>query len=105
MSKIAFIGPKILAKMLKLQGIDPFACEHEADVRKTLENIFSKKEHSLVFITEPLAIQLPDLEKILTNKGINVMIVPDNTGGGEMSLEKINRLVKFALGGEISTSG
>ena len=102
MSKIAFIGPETLAKMLKLQGIDTFPCEHESDTRRALDDIFLKKEHSLVFITEPLAIQLSSLDKILTNKEINVMIIPDNTGGGELSKEKIDRLVKFALGGEIN---
>ncbi|NQU16710.1 MAG: hypothetical protein HQ564_01485 [Candidatus Saganbacteria bacterium] len=102
MSKIAFIGPATLAKLLKLQGIDTFACEHEPETRKTLNNIMNQKKHRLVFLTEALATQLSDLDKILTKEEINVMIIPDNRGGGELSQEKIDRLVKFALGGEVT---
>lgn len=101
MSRIAFIGQQNLSKMLKLQGIDPFPCETGAEAEKAIEDIFSKEEHLLVFLTEHLAIQIAGLNKILTNPRINVMIIPDNRGGGELGSEKIEQLVKFALGGEI----
>ncbi len=102
MKKIAFIGPNNLAKMLRLQGIDTFTSENESEARSAIEKIFSMNEHSLVFITEALAIRLNELDQILTNQEINVMIISDNTGGGELSRERINRLVKFALGGELN---
>lgn len=102
MKKIAFIGTNNLAQMLRLQGIDTLVAENESEARSAINKILENNEHSLVFITETLAIRLNELDQILTNQEINVMIIPDNTGGGELSREKIDRLVKFALGGEIN---
>ena len=101
MNKLAFIGPKVLAKMLKLQGIDTFAAERETEALSALQIIFKSKVYRVVFITEALAEEVKDLDAYLTNPQINVMIIPDNRGTTGVMQEKINQLIKEAIGGEI----
>lgn len=101
MDRIAFIGPKILSQMLKLQGFDTYSCKEESEVRSALLEVFALKRHHLVFLTEELALSLPDLDRILNNPEINVMIIPDNRETSGVMLERIDHLIKNALGGEV----
>ncbi|MFC1496174.1 V-type ATP synthase subunit F [Candidatus Margulisiibacteriota bacterium] len=102
MNKIAFIGPKVLAKMMRLQGLDCFECSNEVEVVAALEKIFNQNTYSLTFITEALAMEISELDKFLTNDKINIMIIPDNRGSSGLMQDKIDRLIKNALGGEVN---
>ncbi|MBU0630109.1 MAG: hypothetical protein KKC80_04225 [Candidatus Margulisbacteria bacterium] len=80
MSKIAFLGPKEIVTPLAASGIDIFPCDSVSHSCQNLSALLHKKEHSIIFVTERLAAEIPETIKEAEKKEINVVLLPDHRG-------------------------
>ena len=78
--KIAFLGPKEISEPLAASGIDIFPCDSVSHTCEKLEVLLGKREHGIIFITERLAAEMPEMIKEAEKKEINVVLLPDHRG-------------------------
>ena len=102
MYKIKMIGPRYVISTLQALGIEVSPAESEKDADYCLDKVTEKKEPSLIFISERLAVDLHEkIEKLNQKPEINIVLIPDNRGSSGSGEEQINMLIKNAIGGEV----
>ncbi|OGC05193.1 hypothetical protein A2276_04560 [candidate division WOR-1 bacterium RIFOXYA12_FULL_43_27] len=103
MQKIKLIGPKFLCAPLALLGMEIHPAESEAETRHKLASIAKTGEAALVFIFERQAANLKDeIEQLNQRPELTVALLPDNRGQTGLAAERINKLVRHAIGVEIT---
>jgi V/A-type H+-transporting ATPase subunit F len=102
MHKIKLIGPKYLIGPLAILGIETFPAESEAEACTALENASTKREPTLIFLTERLAADLrSEVEKLNRRTDMNVVLIPDNQGSTGLAASQIDKLVRNSIGAEV----
>ena len=102
MPKIKLIGPKYLTAPLALLGLEIQAADTELEAKKALQAIAEKKEAALIFISERLAVDLQEaIDQLNKRPEITVALIPDNRGQTGLAADRINKLVKQAIGAEV----
>lgn len=102
MYKIKIIAPKYLIAPLAILGLDTYPAESEAESRSALEKATGKKEPTLIFITERLAVNLQsEIARLNQKPDINIVLIPDNRGSTGLAASQIHTLVRNAIGAEV----
>ena len=102
MAKIKFIGPKYLVAPLAILGIAIFPADNEAEAQIALATATKKKEPGIIFITEHLAVDLGEqIDKLNQRPDLNIVLIPDSRGSTGLASNKIDILIKRAIGADV----
>jgi len=105
MLKMIVIADKETSLPFRGLGIEAIICEDSKECERVLRSFFQKEDYGIIFISEFLAREcLNIIEELSEKKSLPVItIIPDffkrNMGMGE---ERLNNLIKRAIGMEIS---
>lgn len=97
MSKIALIGPPQMVHPLSSLGLEVRGCDSGKHAQDALLSLAEKREFSIIFITERLAMDCPEAIESLKEK-INIILLPDNRGSVGLFSEKLEKLIREATG-------
>lgn len=100
--KIAILGTTESILGFKALGLDCFGVYNQEDAEEKIEEIYEKKEHGILFITEDwlekLRLKLDELKSAALPAVIAIPGVRGATGAGEREISKI---VEQAVGSDI----
>jgi len=100
MSKIALIGPENNIRGLEALGLTVLSAENSSQARKHLEKL--DEDHKVIFITERLAAGLlKEISELNKKPGISVTLIPDSRGITGLIIDRMQFLVKKAVGAEV----
>ncbi|MFH1575590.1 MAG: V-type ATP synthase subunit F [Candidatus Nealsonbacteria bacterium] len=102
--KIAILGNKETIMGFKALGADVFGVKEKKEAEDAIENIYSKKEHAVLIVTEDWFLEIKEkIEKFadeLLPAVISIPAVGFSKGVAELRLKKI---IEQAIGSDIST--
>ncbi len=105
MYKIGIMGDHDTVMLFQTVGIETFPVVDENDARRTFMQL-AKGNYGVIFITEPVAIQMMDLideyEEAITP---SVILIPTSQGSLGIGKKRINQSVEKAIGINILQSG
>jgi len=82
---------------LKTSGITIFPCNNGVQAEEIFDKIYLSKKFDVVFITEALAADVTEKITGLEDK-INIVLIPDHKGSIGLFKERLNGLIKHAIG-------
>ena len=101
MSKVAVIGNNDAVLGFKALGVSAFPVSSARQAEDALRRA-SESGYTVVFITEPYALQLePLLKEIRLKPSPVVTIIPDNRGNLGLGMKRIKSQVEKAIGVDI----
>lgn len=101
MYKVAVIGDVDSVLAFKALGLDVFTPYEKDDIQQTLDRL-AKEDYGILYITEQLAVQIPETIQRYTTKMIPaVILIPSNQGSLHIGLDRINEQVERAVGSNI----
>lgn len=101
MYKVAVMGDVDSVLAFKALGLDVFTPYEKDDIQHTLDRL-AKENYGIIYITEQLAVQIPDTIQRYTTKMIPaVILIPSNQGTLHIGLDRINEQVERAVGSNI----
>jgi len=100
--RIAILGTSESILGFKALGLDCFGIYNQEEAEKKIDEVYEKKEHGILFITEDwmekLEVKLSDLKGAALPAVIGIPGVRGSTGMGARELKKI---VEQAVGSDI----
>ncbi|OGC05920.1 hypothetical protein A2526_03345 [candidate division WOR-1 bacterium RIFOXYD2_FULL_36_8] len=100
-NQVAIIGPYQMVLPLKESGIAIFSCDNGRQAEQILDKIHLSKKFDVIFITEVLASDTQEKIAELENS-LNIVLIPDHKGSIGLFKERLNGLIKHALGGSLN---
>lgn len=101
MYKVAVIGDIDSVTAFKALGLDVFTPTEKDEIRRTLDQA-ARDNYGIIYITEQLAVQIPDTIARYTAKMVPaVILIPSNQGSMHIGLDRINEQVERAVGSNI----
>ena len=101
MYKVAVIGDIDSVTAFKALGLDVFTPTEKDEIRRTVDQA-AADGYGIIYITEQLAVQIPDTISRYTTKMVPaVILIPSNQGSMHIGLDKINEQVERAVGSNI----
>lgn len=101
MYKVAVIGDVDSVLAFKALGLDVFTPYEKDDIQQTLDRL-AREDYGILYITEQLAVQIPETIQRYTTKMIPaVILIPSNQGSLHIGLDRINEQVERAVGSNI----
>jgi V/A-type H+-transporting ATPase subunit F len=105
-SKVMVIGDRDSVLGFGALGVKVMTPPPEADrIREAVLEALNE-EVAILFITERLAEEIPDLIKDLSRRPLPaVVMIPDASGSKGMGLKKLNEIIVRAVGSTITSQG
>lgn len=101
MYKVAVVGDKDSVLAFRALGVEVFTAIDGSEARKVIDKI-AKEDYGIIFITEQLAVEIPETIERYNNEVIPaVILIPSNRGSLNIGLENINKNVEKAVGSNI----
>jgi V/A-type H+-transporting ATPase subunit F len=101
-SQLAVVGERATVVAFEGLGIAAFPVESIDDARRTVSRLIKRKEHAVIFITEDIGKDIPDvIAESSREYAPSVVLVPSSTGSQQIGLRKLSRVLKRALGTDI----
>ncbi|MGE5484599.1 MAG: V-type ATP synthase subunit F [Ignavibacteriales bacterium] len=101
MSRVAVIGNNDAVLGFKALGVTVFPVSTAEQAEKALLEA-SKREYSVVFITEPYAARIePVIRDVRSRPSPVVTVIPDNRGNLGLGMKRIKTQVEKAIGVDI----
>lgn len=101
MYKVAVIGDIDSVLAFKALGLDVFTPYEKNEIKRTLDQA-AKDGYGIIYITEQLAVQIPETIQRYTTKMVPaVILIPSNQGSLHIGLDRINEQVERAVGSNI----
>lgn len=101
MYKVAVVGDKDSVLAFRALGVDVFTAIDGSEARRVIDKI-AKEDYGIIFITEQLAVEIPETIERYNNEVIPaVILIPSNRGSLNIGLENINKNVEKAVGSNI----
>ena len=101
-SQLAVVGERATVVAFEGLGIAAFPVESVGDARETVSRLIKKKEHAVIFITEDIGKEIPDvIAESSREYAPSVVLVPSSAGSQQIGLRKLSSVLKRALGTDI----
>jgi V/A-type H+-transporting ATPase subunit F len=101
-SQLAVVGERATVIAFEGLGIAAFPVASVAEARKTVSGLIKRKEHAVIFVTEDIGKDIPDIiAESSTEYAPSVVLVPSSAGSQQIGLRKLSRVLKRALGTDI----
>lgn len=101
MYKVAVVGDKDSVLAFRALGVEVFTAIDGSEARSVIDKI-AKEDYGIIFITEQLAVEIPETIERYNNEVIPaVILIPSNRGSLNIGLENINKNVEKAVGSNI----
>ncbi len=101
MYKVAVIGDIDSVLAFKALGLDVFTPYEKNEIKRTLDQA-ARDGYGIIYITEQLAVQIPETIQRYTTKMVPaVILIPSNQGSLHIGLDRINEQVERAVGSNI----
>jgi V/A-type H+-transporting ATPase subunit F len=101
-SQLAVVGERATVVAFEGLGIAAFPVESIDDARRTVSRLIKRKEHAVIFITEDIGKDIPDvIAESSREYAPSVVLVPSSAGSQQIGLRKLSRVLKRALGTDI----
>lgn len=99
-NKIAVIGDKDSILAFKAIGVDVFSARNSFEAQDTLKKL--AREYAVVFITEDLAAEIPDILKRYKTRPFPAVIpIPTAQGSTGFGMKALSKDVEKAIGADI----
>jgi V/A-type H+-transporting ATPase subunit F len=101
-SHLAVVGERATVVAFEGLGISAFPVESATEARTTLSKLIKKKEHAVIFVTEDIGKEIPDIiAESAREYAPSVVLVPSSAGSQQIGLRKLSQVLKRALGTDI----
>jgi V/A-type H+-transporting ATPase subunit F len=101
-SQLAVVGERATVVAFEGLGIAAFPVESTEEARRTVSRLIKKKEHAVIFVTEDIGKDIPDvIAESAKEYAPSVVLVPSSAGSQQIGLRKLSRVLKRALGTDI----
>jgi V/A-type H+-transporting ATPase subunit F len=101
-SQLAVVGERATVVAFEGLGIAAFPVRSVDEARKTVSALIRKKEHAVIFVTEDIGKDIPDvIAESAREYAPSVVLVPSSAGSQQIGLRKLSRVLKRALGTDI----
>lgn len=101
MYKVGVVGDKDSVLAFKALGIDVYTPIGAKEIEKTVHRL-AKESYGVIFITESLAMLIPDTLKEYEGGMIpSIVLIPNNRGTLNIGMDKINENMEKAVGTNI----
>lgn len=101
-SRLAVVGERATVVAFEGLGIAAFPVASVEEARKTVSRLMKKKEHAVIFVTEDIGKDIPDvIAESATEYAPSVVLVPSSAGSQQIGLRKLSRVLKRALGTDV----
>jgi V/A-type H+-transporting ATPase subunit F len=101
-SRLAVVGERATVVAFEGLGIAAFPVASVGEARKTVSGLIKRKEHAVIFVTEDIGKDIPDvIAESSKEYAPSVVLVPSSSGSQKIGLRKLSRVLKRALGTDI----
>ena len=101
-SQLAVVGERATVVAFEGLGIAAFPVSSVEDARKTVSGLIKRKEHAVIFVTEDIGKDIPDvIAESAREYAPSVVLVPSSGGSQQIGLRKLSRVLKRALGTDV----
>jgi V/A-type H+-transporting ATPase subunit F len=101
-SQLAVVGERATVVAFEGLGIAAFPVSSVEDARKTVSRLIKRKEHAVIFVTEDIGKDIPDvIAESAREYAPSVVLVPSSGGSQQIGLRKLSRVLKRALGTDV----
>jgi V/A-type H+-transporting ATPase subunit F len=101
-SQLAVVGERATVVALEGLGVAAFPVDSIDQARTTVSRLIKKKEHAVIFVTEDIGKDIPDvIAESASEYAPSVVLVPSSAGSQQIGLRKLSRVLKRALGTDI----
>lgn len=102
MYKIAVLGDRESVMGFKALGLDVITAETVEEARRDLHDLAKDPEYAIIYLTEQLAVQMPDeVAKYKERLTPAVILIPGKAGSLGIGMENITSSVERAVGADI----
>ena len=99
--KVAVVGDKDSVLVFKAVGVDVFDPIEKDDIRRTVDQL-ARDNYGVIFITEQLAVQIPETITRYDNQMLPaIILIPSTQGTLNIGLDRIDSSVEKAVGSNI----
>ena len=99
--KIGVVGDKDSVMPFKILGFDVFFASEAREARQTVDRL-AKEKYGIIYLTEPLAKQIPETVKRYDSViEPAVILIPNHTGSLNIGKQRIQDNVEKAVGQNI----
>ncbi|MDN6626057.1 MAG: V-type ATP synthase subunit F [Pisciglobus halotolerans] len=99
--KIGVVGDKDSVMPFKILGFDVFFASEAREARRTVDRL-AKEKYGIIYLTEPLAKQIPETVKLYDSViEPAVILIPNHTGSLNIGKQRIQDNVEKAVGQNI----
>lgn len=102
MYKIAVLGDRESVMGFKALGLEVITAEDSAHAREALHECAKDPEYAIIYITEQLAVQIPDeIDKYKDRLTPAIILIPGKAGSLGIGMKNISSSVERAIGADI----
>ncbi|UCD72157.1 MAG: V-type ATP synthase subunit F [Syntrophobacterales bacterium] len=100
-SNIAVLGDKDSILCFRAIGVSTYPVANSEEAKPILRQL-CRENYAVIFVTEPIAREIPDLIDDLAMGPLpSIVLIPNNQGSLGLGMEKIKKTVVRAIGADI----